>query len=357
MYESQVRPNLYGRKLVPPQSNRHHKNSSSSFEPTASINRDHPSAHFQFWRVASLSLLAISLLIITGCGSLNYNSVATSNSQALSDLSCGTQSLTGAQSKSCSISLKAPALTLTTVMLSSDNSALQVPAQVKIPVGQSSATFNAVTAGVKKTATATITATSRGVRKTSALTLYPASTASLTSISCTAQALTGPASDTCTLHLGSAASSALPITLKSSSSAIQVPQVVTISAGSDSAQFLATASAVSSAQNVILTAAAGGATQTIAISLQPSGSQASGPHKVQLNWAAPSGSGQTIVGYNIYRTVTDVSSYALLTSLDPQTTYSDTGVLSGLTYGYVVTSVDSNGAESAPSNSTRVTIP
>jgi len=358
MYESQVRPQINGRKLVAPQPNRHHSDSSSSIEPTAAISIDTiSSAHSHLWHLASLSLLAAGLALITGCGSLNYNSVATANSQALSDLSCGTQSLTGAQSKSCSISLGAPALTLTTVKLSSDNSALQVPAEVKIPVGQSSATFNAVTAGVKKTATATITATSRGVKKTSAMTLYPASTASLTSISCTAQALTGAASDTCTVHLGSAATSALAVTLNSSSNAIQVPRAVTIGSGSDSAQFLATVSAVSSTQNVTLTAASGGITQTFAISLQPSASPSSGPHKVQLNWNAPNSSGQTIVGYNIYRAVTNVSSYSLLTVLDPQTSYTDTGVVSTVTYDYVVKSVDSSGTESGPSNSTRVTIP
>src|SRR3954468_22581973 len=115
MYESQVRPNIFGRKLVLPQSNCHHKDSSSSFEPTASTNIDNPSAHFTVWHVASLSLSAIGLMFLTGCGSLNYSSVATSNSQTLSDLSCGTQSLTGAQSKSCSVSIGAPALTLTTV--------------------------------------------------------------------------------------------------------------------------------------------------------------------------------------------------------------------------------------------------
>jgi len=63
------------------------------------------------------------------------------------------------------------------------------------------------------------------------------------------------------------------------------------------------------------------------------------------------------VGYNIYRAITGVSSYALLSSLDAQTSYADTGVQSGSTYDYIVKSVDSKGMESTPSNSTRVTIP
>jgi fibronectin type 3 domain-containing protein len=40
-----------------------------------------------------------------------------------------------------------------------------------------------------------------------------------------------------------------------------------------------------------------------------------------------------------------------------QTTFTDANVQSGQTYLYYVTSVDSSGAESSPSNSTTVTIP
>jgi fibronectin type 3 domain-containing protein len=81
-------------------------------------------------------------------------------------------------------------------------------------------------------------------------------------------------------------------------------------------------------------------------------------HKVQLNWNPPSSSTSTITGYNVYRATLGASSYALLTpSLDTQMTYTDAGVLSGSTYNYVVTSVDSKGMESIPSDSTQVTIP
>lgn len=356
MYESQVRPEFHGRKLVAQQRNRHHSELRSYLRTTPSLIRDQISS-----RTLSLAtftvLSAATLSLLTGCGSLNYNTIGAANSQALSAVSCGTQSLTGAQSKTCSISLNAPALSLTTVKLSSDNSALQVPAEVKIAVGESSASFNAVTADVKKTATATITASSKGVTKKAAMTLYPASAATLASISCPARNFAGPTATTCSVHLGAPASSATSVTLSSSSSAVQVPSAVTVSSGSDAAQFAASISAVSNLQNVTLTAAAGGITQTFAITLQTSSTQASGPHKVQLNWSAPNNSEQTIVGYNIYRAVTDVSSYALLTSLDPQTSFTDANVQGGTTYDYVVKSVDSKGMESGPSNSTRVTIP
>jgi hypothetical protein len=267
MHESQVRPQFNGRKLVTQQPNRRHLDSRSSFRETASINLDRiSSAPFRLSQMALLFVLAAGLFLISGCGSLNYKSLGTANSQALSDISCGTQSLTGAQSKTCSISLSAPALTLTTVKLSSTNPALKVPAEAKIAVGQSSANFDAITAGVRQTAMVTITASYSGVTKSAALTLYPAGTGS--------------------------------------------------------------------------------------------GSQTPTQHKVQLNWNAPAGLSVTVAGYNVYRATAGVSSYARLNpSIDTATAYLDTGVQGGLTYDYVVRTVDNSGIESGPSNATEVTIP
>jgi hypothetical protein len=81
------------------------------------------------------------------------------------------------------------------------------------------------------------------------------------------------------------------------------------------------------------------------------------PHQVDLSWLPPSGSSIGISGYNVYRAPSGGTSYALLNSLDAQTAYSDSGVQSGQTYNYYVTSVDSSGAESVPSNITTVSIP
>ena len=81
------------------------------------------------------------------------------------------------------------------------------------------------------------------------------------------------------------------------------------------------------------------------------------PHQVDLSWQAPSGSNVAIAGYNVYRASSGTSSYALLNSMDAQTAFNDISVQGGQTYNYYVTSVDSSGAESAPSNTTTVTIP
>jgi hypothetical protein len=82
------------------------------------------------------------------------------------------------------------------------------------------------------------------------------------------------------------------------------------------------------------------------------------PDQVTLSWEAPANPVVSIVGYNSYRSTGGGSTYQLLNSSpNPQTTYVDSTVQTGVTYDYVVTSVDSSGLESAPSNKVAATIP
>lgn len=306
---------------------------------------------------AAIVLLAACVVAATGCGGLTYsNSGSTGSGVALNDISCGTASLSGAQTKACSVTLNATALSSTAVQLSSSNSALQVPPSVTIAVGQNSASFNAISAKVTQSVSVTITGTLRGVAKTSVMTLYPA-TATLAGVSCKSQTLAGPSTTICNVNLSSAATSPTLITLSSSNSALQVPASVTVNTGATTAGFAAIASAVSTVQNITLTASSAGVSQSYAVQLVASNGTVV-QHKVQLSWNPPGSSSTAIVGYNIYRAITGYTSYALLSpTLDAQSTFTDTSVSSGLTYDYIVTSVDSGGTESAPSNSTEVTIP
>src|SRR6185503_18825456 len=297
--------------------------------------------------------------IISGCGGVSYKGASgtQSNGIALSQISCGTQSLSGAQSKSCTVSLSATALSSTTVQLTSSSAALKVPSQVTIAVGQNAVTFDAVSSTVNKTVTATITGSLHGVSKTFALTVYPLA-ATLSNVSCASQSLTGSSATACTLSLSSPATTAMVVTLSASSTAIQIPSAVTVNPGASSAQFNLTALAVSSTQNVTLTAASGGVSESYMLQVLGAGTQSSQLHKVQLSWNAPGNAATAIVGYNVYRAIANTSGYALLTtSLDTQTSYTDAGVVSGSTYNYMVTSVDVSGMESSPSNLTQVTIP
>jgi len=79
------------------------------------------------------------------------------------------------------------------------------------------------------------------------------------------------------------------------------------------------------------------------------------PHTSTLSWGA---STSPVVGYNVYRSLQKTGPFTLLnSSLVGATTYVDSTVVSGATYYYVVTSVDSNGNESPPSNVSSDTIP
>ncbi len=79
-------------------------------------------------------------------------------------------------------------------------------------------------------------------------------------------------------------------------------------------------------------------------------------HTVGLSWDASTS--PNIVGYNIYRGPSANGPYTKInSSLDPNTSYSDTTVQGGDTYFYVTTAVDNQGVESAYSNQSEATIP
>jgi fibronectin type 3 domain-containing protein len=79
---------------------------------------------------------------------------------------------------------------------------------------------------------------------------------------------------------------------------------------------------------------------------------------VDLSWDAPTASDDPVVGYNVYRETSGGSSFQLLNSgIDSEMTYTDGAVQPGSTYEYYVTSVDSAGVESVPSNTTIVAVP
>ncbi len=79
-------------------------------------------------------------------------------------------------------------------------------------------------------------------------------------------------------------------------------------------------------------------------------------HSVTLNWTASVSS--NVVGYNIYRGTTNGGPYVKLTSSPTAlTSYTDNNVVSGQTYYYVATAVDSSSNESGYSNQSQAVIP
>ncbi len=86
------------------------------------------------------------------------------------------------------------------------------------------------------------------------------------------------------------------------------------------------------------------------------------PHSVDLTWGAGTiknpASGQVVVGYNVYRSLTSGGPYTQLNSSpDPALTYIDHEVLAGETLYYVCSTVDSLGNVSGHSNQITATIP
>ena len=76
---------------------------------------------------------------------------------------------------------------------------------------------------------------------------------------------------------------------------------------------------------------------------------------VSLTWTA---STDTVVGYNVYRSTTNNGPYTKVNSnLIAATSYNDQTVLSGITYYYVATAVDSQQNESSYSNQASATVP
>jgi len=78
-------------------------------------------------------------------------------------------------------------------------------------------------------------------------------------------------------------------------------------------------------------------------------------HSVALNWNASTST--NVVGYNLYRSQISGSGYGLVFGAISGTSITDTTVQNIQTYYYVVTAVDSNGAESVYSNQVQAVIP
>jgi hypothetical protein len=93
---------------------------------------------------------------------------------------------------------------------------------------------------------------------------------------------------------------------------------------------------------------------TSAVSLSGTGTAVQ--HQVSLSWAAPVNSPDTVTGYRVYRATGTSTTYQQVAS-SSSTGYVDASVQANTAYSYYVTSVGSNGTESAPSNHAAATVP
>ncbi len=95
--------------------------------------------------------------------------------------------------------------------------------------------------------------------------------------------------------------------------------------------------------------------RVIAASLGRSCLTSSGMHVVSLSWRASTS--RDVTGYVVYRGAASGGPYEFLASAGNVTTYTDTTVISGQTYYYVITSLSRSGGESEYSAPVQAVIP
>jgi hypothetical protein len=317
---------------------------------------------------------------ITGALTISSNSLADTSltiqlggaglpklSPALSALSCTSSAVSGAGTDACTVSLSAEApLSGLVVNLSSNNLAVTLPASVTVPGNATSVGFTATVAAVSIAENATLTSTASGVDETFALSLSPqvaggptgpslsvnSSTVSFGNVAVgtpSTQSVTLTSNGTAAVTVNSASLSGTGFT----ESGATFP--LTLNAGQTatlSLQFEPTATGAATGKLTITSNASSNSTALVALS------GTGVPLAVDLSWSASSSSSDTISGYNIYRATGSSSSYAKLnSSVNSPDSYMDSTVQAGTTYEYYVTSVDSTGAESVPSNTAAVVVP
>ena len=286
---------------------------------------------------------------------------------SLSALSCGSASMTGSGSDNCTVTLTFPAgYGGTSVSLASNNAAVTVPARVTVAANATSAGFTANVSSVTSAQTVTLTASEGGVYKSFALQLNAAAgavpTLTISAASLAFGNVTVNTPSTLPVTLTSAGTG--PVTVNSGTvsgtgftmSGATLP--VTLNPGlavTLEVQFDPTATGAATGQLTIHSNSSTNSTTVISLSGTGANTTSS---EVVLSWQAPSSSTDPIVGYSIYRSTGGSAAYQLLnSSVDTQTTYVDSTVQAGVTYDYIVKSVDSSGLESTPSNEVAATIP
>src|SRR5260370_10639956 len=128
-------------------------------------------------------------------------------------LSCLPTSLTSGTSSNCTVTINKAAPPSLTVILSSDNNALLVPASVSISFGLSTALFSATAGTVLSNQTGNITAAVNGSSRSTPISLVVP--VQLSGLSCAPGTVNAPGTAVCTVSLTGAATSAMTVSLGS----------------------------------------------------------------------------------------------------------------------------------------------
>jgi hypothetical protein len=285
-------------------------------------------------------------------GTLSFGSVTVNSSatQSLTLTSSGTSSVTVNSVSITGAAFSIVAGTFPVTLTPSQSVTLQVefkPTATGSTTGQLTISSNSTTGG-----TAVVSLSGTGTTGNSQLTLGATSLnfGSVTVNSSATQSLTLTSSGTAPVTVNSVSiagagfttvGGSFPITLNPNQSTTLQVQFKPTTAGS-----------VTGNLTINSNSASGG---TAVVSLGGTGTAVS--HEVNLTWNAPSSSSDPVAGYHVYRSTGSGAAQLINSSIDAQTAYVDSAVVSGTTYSYIVKSVDNNGVESAPSNEITATIP
>jgi hypothetical protein len=286
-------------------------------------------------------------------GSLSFGNVSvnTTSSLSLSLSSSGTAAVTINSAAISGTGFSLVAGTLPATLSPGQSLTLQVsftPTSAKSFSGTVTVSSNSASGS-----TITVALSGTGVSNSPQLSLSSSSLAfgSIAMNSSTTQSLTLSSSGTSALTVSSASVSGAGFSLVGGSFPI------TLNVGQSAAlqvQFRPSAAGAATGALSIASNSASGSPATVALS----GTGTAIAHSVDLSWQAPTSSPTVVAGYNVYRMVSGGSAYTLLNSSSiAATAYTDSGVTSGTTYFYEVTSVDQNKVESSPTSSVSVTIP
>lgn len=308
------------------------------------------------------SMLALLMLLSSASSGYPEDVSGSYAHVVLSSLSCSSSSITGAASDSCTIQLSAAARRATNVTLKSNSAAVSVPATVTVPANSASTKFTANASPVASAQSVTLTANLGGVSHSAVLELNATQRALLISPSSLVfgnTALNTPS--TLLVRLTSTGTTAVAISSATLSgtgftmSGATFP--VTLNPGlalSLDVRFDPTVTGPVTGQVIVESNSVSGAKTVISLS----GTGESAAHQVNLSWSPPKSSTDPVAGYYIYRSLGGSSSYQQLnSSSETQTTYVDSTVQAGVTYEYLVRSVDSSGRQSSASNNVSTTVP
>ncbi len=311
----------------------------------------------------SVAGAAVGQIILTSNASTGPSTViglSGTGEPVLTGLSCAIGSISGTGSDNCTVTLNGAAPGGGFIVgLASNNSAVTVPASVTVPGGANSAGFTATVSSVGTAQTAILAATANGISEAFPLQLNIA--AAGFGINTTNIAFGNVQENTqVTQSVELTASGPLPIAIIAATvegagfsiSGTSFPLTLLDGQATVEVSFDPTSVGATTGQLIIVSTSLTNGVATISLS------GTGVVEEVNLNWDPPSSSDDPIAGYNAYRASDGGNSYQQLNdSTLNQTTYVDTTVQAGVTYDYIVESVDAAGVTSSPSNTASATLP